>query len=895
MSGLASEPSSTMSNQAVSSAKRAFVRFVDEDVLQRRIAASVLNDLKHVTDDPNLAPLRAAITKSQEEQIPYWELRIFVRWLAHRLEAQSYMEIGVRTGWSLLQVAQERPHIELTAFDMWVRDYAAAENSSPTKLRSLLEAGSYAGKARFVSGDSHLTLPAFIGGLDMGNKGRQHGTFDIVTVDGDHSAEGARQDLDLCVDLVKPGGAILFDDLVHEQHPDLLDVWHDFIDAHPELVCFENLRDYPGLGVGLRPPLPSFWPNHEQWRTAAFHPDNDASLAEEIGFSANQATHQRMQRAEWATQLEKELNGVKDDRANMDRVVSRVVGELEAVKRDRDAKAEIVDKLLADLSAVTQDRDAKVEAIERTLADREALAQDRDDKGRVVCRTLAELEAVTQDRDVKAKVVDRLVAELQVVTDDRNATARTNEESQAALAESRKMLAAKETIIGQLGRELAEYRSLGWGIPTVLLRGKKKLRRSARKFLERNAPASEQVRSERAPPHVAIDVLQIEDGVSGGVAVYMRTLVWALLSVKSRVTLLCEPKQLEPLRSVFGDRVAYHAFTPEPVVAAAVAAKQAISHQSRGTPDPENNISFAHVRSQLGVDVLHSPVQIFSRTDFNLPAVLNLHDLQHLHYPENFTPGDLEARNHLYGESACLASAIIATSDFVRNDIINRMGVSPTKVFTVPAAVDPEVEQGLKSFTPEQAQRAYNLPALFGLYPAAFWVHKNHARLVEALSIVRQKSPEHDFKLVFTGYRGHSGWPTVENALKKHDMTNHVILLDHVPTGHLGALYRAATFCIVPTLFEASSYPVIEAQTLGCAAMCSRVTSLPELMVGDAGLLFDPHSPTDMAECMLRWLEDPEDRLAHAERGQRRARREHSLDAYAKNILNVYNSTRQIK
>ena len=222
VSGLASEPSSTMSNQAVSSAKRAFVRFVDEDVLQRRIAASVLNDLKHVTDDPNLAPLRAAITKSQEEQIPYWELRIFVRWLAHRLEAQSYMEIGVRTGWSLLQVAQERPHIELTAFDMWVRDYAAAENSSPTKLRSLLEAGSYAGKARFVSGDSHLTLPAFIGGLDMGNKGRQHGTFDIVTVDGDHSAEGARQDLDLCVDLVKPGGAILFDDLVHDQHPDLL-------------------------------------------------------------------------------------------------------------------------------------------------------------------------------------------------------------------------------------------------------------------------------------------------------------------------------------------------------------------------------------------------------------------------------------------------------------------------------------------------------------------------------------------------------------------------------------------------------------------------------------------------------------------------------------------------
>src|SRR5690606_20739439 len=64
--------------------------------------------------------------------------------------------------------------------------------------------------------------------------------------------------------------------------------------------------------------------------------------------------------------------------------------------------------------------------------------------------------------------------------------------------------------------------------------------------------------------------------------------------------------------------------------------------------------SFARLAEDMGADILHSPVQIFSRLDFRVPAVLNLHDLQHLHFPENFRPSDIEARNHAYGLSAAL-------------------------------------------------------------------------------------------------------------------------------------------------------------------------------------------------------------------------------------------------
>jgi len=271
-----------------------------------------------------------------------------------------------------------------------------------------------------------------------------------------------------------------------------------------------------------------------------------------------------------------------------------------------------------------------------------------------------------------------------------------------------------------------------------------------------------------------------------------------------------------------------------------------------------------------------------------VPGVLNLHDLQHLYYPEHFSEGDLETRNRLYGQSAALASAIIASSDFVRQSIVERMGIATSKVHTIPVACNPDVERGLESFSPEQARRVYRLPDTFALYPAQLWIHKNHGRLVEALARVRAQAPQHDLKLVCPGYRDLSGWGTVEEALDRHRLRDHVLFLDFVPTGHLGALYRLATFCVVPSLFEASSYPVIEAQMQGCAAMCSNVTSLSELMVGGAGLLFDPVSPEDMADKMLRWLNDPADRRAHAERGRRRAERCHSLAGYAEKILALY-------
>jgi glycosyltransferase involved in cell wall biosynthesis len=387
---------------------------------------------------------------------------------------------------------------------------------------------------------------------------------------------------------------------------------------------------------------------------------------------------------------------------------------------------------------------------------------------------------------------------------------------------------------------------------------------------------------------VAIDSLEIVFGVSGGVETYMKMLASALLNSRRRVTLICRPDQLPVLRKLFHTQVGYFVMRKSSANGLWNKISNRLLRLRKRLGAASSMPTFSRLREDIGADILHSPVQIFSRPDFRIPSVLNLHDLQHLHFPENFTPSDIEARKRLYGLSAAIADAIVVSSDFVRNDLINQMGIPPGKIFTVPVTWDPMVIEGLGKFSLQDAIAHYKLPPMYAIYPAQFWPHKNHTRLVQALRIVRGRRPSADLKLLFTGYRGHSGWPGVRAEIEALGLEEDVICLDHVPVDHLAALYRGAIYCVVPSTFEASSYPVIEAQVLGVPAMCSNVTSLPELMRDGAGLLFNAFDAADIAAKMVHWLDDEQDRQAHGERGRLKACREHSLNRYMAGLARVY-------
>jgi len=166
------------------------------------ITGATYATLTSMADDPANKPQLLAYLA--DESVPSYELRTIVRALARALQPRRYLEIGVRRGWSMAQVASECPTCEIVGIDPWVPAYGGVANPGAVFVEKEIAraAPAYVGRITFLDGPSRQWLATRLG------------TFDLITVDGDHTGSGAWHDLYHCLPLVAPGGALVFDDLL---------------------------------------------------------------------------------------------------------------------------------------------------------------------------------------------------------------------------------------------------------------------------------------------------------------------------------------------------------------------------------------------------------------------------------------------------------------------------------------------------------------------------------------------------------------------------------------------------------------------------------------------------------------------------------------------------------
>ncbi len=287
----------------------------------------------------------------------------------------------------------------------------------------------------------------------------------------------------------------------------------------------------------------------------------------------------------------------------------------------------------------------------------------------------------------------------------------------------------------------------------------------------------------------------------------------------------------------------------------------------------------------LGCHVVHFPFQHFEAC--GLPSVYNPHDLQHLHHPEFFAPAEVARREALHPAACRAAHTVVAASEFVKRDIVGRYGVAPSKVQVIPWAPPPldHSERRAAEVSAPAVREKFGLENRpFALYPAMTWEHKNHLRLLEALALLRGRDGlEVDF--VCTGFKT-DFWPHVERRMRELGLEGQVMFPGLVSHDELRALYCAAQFVFVPTLFEAASAPVFEAWQMGAPAACSAVTSLPEQTAG-AALLFDPFSVEEVARALARMTTDEGLRAELRRLGARRLG-DFSIERTAKAYRAVY-------
>ena len=158
----------------------------------------------------------------------------------------------------------------------------------------------------------------------------------------------------------------------------------------------------------------------------------------------------------------------------------------------------------------------------------------------------------------------------------------------------------------------------------------------------------------------------------------------------------------------------------------------------------------------------------------------------------------------------------------------------------------------------------------FLLAVSDIYVQKNYHSLIDAFAVLARKHP--DIELRIAGRELDTEYAeSLKAQVRRLALQDKVSFLGHVSVRDLETLYSTCSVFVFPSTVETFGNPLVEAMACGAAIAGSDVTSIPEVL-GDAGLLFDPRDPADMAEKIELLMEDGTLRSEKRARAKKRAR-----------------------
>jgi len=231
-------------------------------------------------------------------------------------------------------------------------------------------------------------------------------------------------------------------------------------------------------------------------------------------------------------------------------------------------------------------------------------------------------------------------------------------------------------------------------------------------------------------------------------------------------------------------------------------------------------------------------------------------------FPEVREFGESRARDRFYRAHLPAAAAVVADSDLSADAMVRRYGVDRERVLAMPFAPSTFLERS-QALDTAQVLAQHDLSEGYFFYPAQFWAHKNHMRIVEALRILEDRGVQATVAFAGgdQGSRAH-----VERYVRQHGLGQRVRFLGFVPTQHLRGLYEACLAVVMPSYFGPTNLPPLEAWTMGKPLIYSARFAQ---QAGDAALLVDPDDAGELADAMQACLQAPV-REGLVQRGARR-------------------------
>ena len=298
-------------------------------------------------------------------------------------------------------------------------------------------------------------------------------------------------------------------------------------------------------------------------------------------------------------------------------------------------------------------------------------------------------------------------------------------------------------------------------------------------------------------------------------------------------------------------------------------------------------------KAKIDLSIITSP--LLAGFEYDTPFIFPILDVMyinyHLYFPEYSALKTRIVSQLVIKDLADRSKLSIACSEWDKNDIIKFLKQPQNKLVTIPM-VPPGYVYSYKDMSQAEADgliKKYNLPGKFLFYPAQFFPHKNHLRLIESIKILKEKYGE-KVNVVLAGNPkvNVDNYNKIKELIKKYNLEDQIFILGYIEDTEVVALYKKSTALILPTFAGPTNLTPWEAMILGTVVLCSNLFDMPE-QVGDAGVTFDPRDPSDMAEKIKKVWQDENLRKKLIEEGYRLIK-DLTLENYAKSWISAVKS-----
>lgn len=250
-------------------------------------------------------------------------------------------------------------------------------------------------------------------------------------------------------------------------------------------------------------------------------------------------------------------------------------------------------------------------------------------------------------------------------------------------------------------------------------------------------------------------------------------------------------------------------------------------------------------------------IPVYCRPLFNggIDYVNVIHDLQAAHYPEYHPFHENTYCRLCWWLDAHLSRHLVAISDWVRSDIMEKYHVKAEKITAIydPIMVDREE---MAPFS-QLSEKYHVTEGKFYFTVAQLIPHKNLDTLIAVMEKIKHTGTDLPCRLLISGVNGESR-EKLETQIRERGLEQEVTLTGFVENGERNALYRFCRAFLFPSVFEGFGMPAVEAMLFGAVVIATDRTCIPEVTQGKANYVRDPYDVEEWIRVML----NPADRIA---------------------------------